>query len=438
VSDNDRAGRIRFQYLSQFGDGADLPVEVLYRMAADIAGQCGHTLLKAHRLAWGWTVAQAVDEFHRMCRRERIKPRGLVARSWMDWEAGSRPNWDYQDLLSRLFNTSPVHLGWAADYTPAEVPTARRVLAGTAARSTTGRTATAGELVTDHARHGRALLHLPPDTRDFTGRAEQVREVTRLIAAAAMGPDTALPIVCLSGQAGVGKTTLAIHVAHWVGREFPDGQLYTNLRGADAQGQDPAEVLAGFLRELGIDGADIPEGLDERARMYRAQLAERQVLVVLDNAANEAQVRPLLPGSPGCAVLITSTSRLAALAGVTAVPLDLMPPEQAAGLLTAIIGESRAQAEPEAVEEIARMCGYLPLALRIAGARLVSRPAWKVSWFATRLADESRRLDLLKAEIWKYVPRSVSVITAELRRSGAPSACSACSPRISRRGTWPR
>src|SRR6516162_6778201 len=113
----------------------------------------------------------------------------------------------------------------AADYTPAEVPTARRVLAGTAARSTTGRTATAGELVTDHARHGRALLHLPPDTRDFTGRAEQVREVTRLIAAAAMGPDTALPIVCLSGQAGVGKTTLAIHVAHWVGREFPDGQL---------------------------------------------------------------------------------------------------------------------------------------------------------------------------------------------------------------------
>ena len=103
MSDNDRAGRIRYQYLSQFGDGADLPVELLHRMATDIAGQCGHTLLKAHRLAWGWTVAQAVEEFHRMCRREKIKPRGLVARSWMDWEAGSRPSWDYQDLLSQLF-----------------------------------------------------------------------------------------------------------------------------------------------------------------------------------------------------------------------------------------------------------------------------------------------------------------------------------------------
>ncbi len=158
-----------------------------------------------------------------------------------------------------------------------------------------------------------------------------------------------------------------------------------------------ADVLAGFLRELGVEGTDIPEGLDERARMYRAQLAGRRMLVVLDNATDEAQVRPLLPGSPGCAVLITSTSRLAALAGATAVALDLMPPGQATELLTAIIGETRAQAEPEALGEVARLCGYLPLALRIAGARLVSRPAWKVSWFATRLADESKRLDLLKA-----------------------------------------
>lgn len=260
-----------------------------------------------------------------------------------------------------------------------------------------GGTPAVRELVAVDGRHPRALLHLPPDTRDFTGRAEQVGEVSRLIAAATAGGETALPIVCLSGQAGVGKTTLAIHVAHRVGGEFPDGQLYTNLRGADARGQDPAEVLAGFLRELGVDGTDIPEGLDERARMYRAQLAGRQMLVVLDNAADEAQVRPLLPGNPGCAVLITSTSRLAALAGVTAVPLDLLPPGQAAELLRAIIGEARAQAEPEAVGEVARLCGYLPLALRIAGARLVSRPAWKVSWFATRLADESRRLDLLKA-----------------------------------------
>lgn len=237
-------------------------------MAADIAGQCGHTLLKAHRLAWGWTVTQAVDAFHQMC---------------------------------RLFHTSPVHLGWAADYTPAEPPAARRVLAGATAVSFAGGTPGVREqLVATDVRHGRALLHLPPDTRDFTGRTEQVGEVIRLIAAAAAYSETVLPIVCLSGQAGIGKTTLAIHVAHRLCGEFPDGQLYTNLRGADARGQDPAEVLAGFLRELGVEGADIPEGLDERARMYRAQLAGRRMLVVLDNAADEAQVRSPGPGScPG-------------------------------------------------------------------------------------------------------------------------------------------
>src|SRR6185437_775419 len=155
----------------------------------------------------------------------------------------------------------------------------------------------------------------PPDTRDFTGRAEQAAEVTRLIATAAGNTGTALPIVSLSGQAGVGKTTLAIHVAHMVAGEFPDGQLYSNLRGADSRGQDPADVLAGFLRELEVDGANIPEGIEERARMYRTRLAGRRVLVVLDNAADEAQVRPLLPGSPGCAVLVTSVSRMATLAG---------------------------------------------------------------------------------------------------------------------------
>ena len=245
-------------------------------------------------------------------------------------------------------------------------------------------------------RRGHALLHLPPDVRDFTGRAEQVGQVIRLIAAAGAAR-TALPIVCLSGQAGVGKTTLAIHVAHKIGADFPGGQLYTNLRGADDRAQDPADVLAGFLRELGVDGADIPEGIDERARMYRAHLAGQRVLVMLDNAADEAQVRALLPGSPGCAVLVTSRSRMAALGGLSSVSLDVMPPGQAAELLAAVIGTERTVAEPEAVAEISRLCGYLPLALRIAGARLVSRPAWSISWSASRLRDESRRLDLLKA-----------------------------------------
>ncbi len=397
MSDNDRAGRIRYQHLSQLEPNDEPQVPLLHRIARDIAEHCGHSLFKAHRLAWGWTVTEAVDAFHQMCRREHVKPRGLVARSWMDWEAGARPNWDYQDLLSRLFHTSPVQLGWAADYTPAEPPPSGRTRARPRTSALTGGTRGVLELVRSDVDRAPALLHLPPDTRDFTGWAEQVDEVVRLITAAAASSGTAPPIVSLSGQAGVGKTTLAIHVAHRIGDEFPDGQLYANLRGADTPGQDPAEVLAGFLRELGVAGTDIPEGIDERARMYRAHLAGQRVLVVLDNAADEAQVRPLLPGSPGCAVLVTSRSRMAALAGSAAVPLGLMSPGQAAGLLTAIIGTTRAQAEPDALAEITQLCGHLPLALRIAGARLVSRPAWKIAWFAARLRDESRRLDLLRA-----------------------------------------
>jgi len=396
MSDTECAERIRRQYLDQLQRRDELQAGLLHRIAVDIAENCAVTPLKAHRLAWGWTVAQAVEAFHRMCRREKIKPRGLTARSWMDWEAGARPNWDYQDLLSRLFQASPVRLGWAADYASVGSAGSRSSFAVPQARVLAG--AHVVQQVADHdGRSGRALLQLPPDIGDFTGRAEQVDQVARLIAAAAGSSQKALPIICLSGQPGVGKTTLAVHVAHKIGDEFPDGQLYTDLHGADARAQDPADVLAGFLRELGVDGADIPEGIDERARMYRARLAGQRVLVMLDNATDEAQVRPLLPGSSGCAVLVTGRSRMAALAGSRAISLDVLPPDQAAALLTAIIGTERARAEPAAVTEIGKLCGHLPLALRIAGARLVSRPAWQISWFAARLRDESRRLDLLKA-----------------------------------------
>jgi tetratricopeptide (TPR) repeat protein len=397
MRDTECAESIRSQYLGQLQqqDGG-MHAGLLHRIAADIAEHCGVSRLKAHRLAWGWTVAQAVEEFHLMCRRERIRPRGLTTRSWMDWEAGARPGWDYQDLLSRLFHASPVRLGWAADYAPAGPAGSRGSLAVSRARVPEG-PALVQQAAGPDGRRGRSLLHLPPDIRDFTGRAEQAGQVARLITAAVESAQTALPIIAVSGQAGVGKTTFAIHIAQQIGGEFPDGQLYANLHGADARPQDPADVLAGFLREAGVDGADIPEGIDERSRMYRAHLAGQRVLVVLDNAADEAQVRPLLPGSPGSAVLVTSRSRMAALAGSHSVSLDVMPPGQAAELLTAIIGAERARAEPEAVAEIGKLCGYLPLALRIAGARLVSRPAWTVSWFASRLRDESRRLDLLKA-----------------------------------------
>src|SRR4029450_13637306 len=173
-------------------------------------------------------------------------------------------------------------------------------------------------------------------------------------------------------------------------------QLYANLRGAQAHALDPAEVLASFLRELGVDSAVVPEHLDERARMFRARLAGRRVLVVLDNASSEAQVRPMQPGSPGCAVLVTSRTRMAALAGRAPAALDVMPVEQAVDLLRKVVGPDRVAAEGPAAAEIARLCGCLPLALWVAGARLASRPLWRLEWFAARLGDEHRRLDLLK------------------------------------------
>jgi tetratricopeptide (TPR) repeat protein len=375
--------RVRSQFLGQLGPGEEPGVELLHALAREIAGQCTHGSFKAHRIAWGWTIAEAVDAFHDMCRQERIKRRGLVARSWMEWEAGSRPSWDYQDLLSRLFCTSPVQLGWAADYAPASADSER--VPGTAS------------LPGESAERSGAILHLPPDTGDFTGRAEQVDTVVRIISATAHHFSDSVPVASISGKPGVGKTTLAIRVAHLVKGAFPDGQIYANLHGAESRAADPSDVLAGFLRELGVDGAHIPEGIDERARMYRAQLARRRVLVVLDNAADESQVRPLLPGGRGCAVLVTSRTRMAALAGANSIPLDVMSSMQATDLLAAIIGSERALAEPEALAEIARHCGYLPLALRIAGARLLSRPAWQISWFGARLRDESRRLDMLRA-----------------------------------------
>jgi tetratricopeptide (TPR) repeat protein len=370
----------------------DVPAALVSQIAAEIVARCGVTRLKAHRLGRGWTIAEAVTAFHRMCRQENIKPRGLTERSWMEWESGGRPSFDYQDLVSRLLQASPVQLGWATDYSPAGAPGSHAT--GAPPRPPSG-IATLQRVAGADVRR-RSLLHLPPDIGDFTGRAEQVGQVCRLIASAVGSGRAAPPIVCLCGRGGAGKTALAIHVAHRLGGDFPDGQLYVNLRGADGA-LHPADVLAGFLRELGVDGAGIPEGTDERARMYRAQLAGLRVLVVLDDAADEAQVRPLLPGSEGCAVLVTSRSRLSALAGSHGVSLGALPPDQAGRLLAAIIGAERAAAEPEAMAAIAALCGYLPLALRIAGARLVSRSAWTASWFAARLSDESRRLDLLRA-----------------------------------------
>jgi DNA-binding SARP family transcriptional activator/tetratricopeptide (TPR) repeat protein len=235
---------------------------------------------------------------------------------------------------------------------------------------------------------------LPPAVADFTGRTEQVR---RLCGALDPGPSpAAAPVATVSGAPGVGKSALAVHVAHRLRERFPDGQLHVDLGGTRLRPLAPAEVLDRFLRALGVGGAAVPATLEDRRDLYRSRLADRRVLVVLDDAADEAQVRPLLPGSPTCATLVTSRRRLAALDGALRLDLEVLEPDRATELLARIVGPGRVADEPEAAAAIIRLCGRLPLAVRVAGARLALRAHWRLADLAELLADERRRLDELR------------------------------------------
>jgi tetratricopeptide (TPR) repeat protein len=238
-------------------------------------------------------------------------------------------------------------------------------------------------------------FQLPRDIHDFTGRQGALQKLQELFSDNSMDVK-AIIITAIAGKGGVGKTTLAVRYAHLLRERFPDGQLYVNLRGVEAERLEPADVLAEFLRTLGIRGSEIPQSIDARERLYRTLLSQRRILVILDNVANEAQVRPLLPGSSTCAVLITGRSRLAALESAYVLTLDVMEPDESRDFLVKILGASRVAAEPEAASTIVRLCGYLPLAVRIAGARLAARETWRLAKLADRLVDERRRLDELR------------------------------------------
>jgi tetratricopeptide (TPR) repeat protein/transcriptional regulator with XRE-family HTH domain len=243
---------------------------------------------------------------------------------------------------------------------------------------------------------------LPPDIADFVGRADLVagfrgwlaRRPGRGAGKAAAG---AVVIYAISGQAGVGKSALAVHVAHQCAADFPDGQLYASLRGGDTGSGsplDPGEILGRFLRATGVDGSQVPSGADERAALYRSRLAGKRMLVVLDDAAGEAQVRPLLPGGASCAVLLTSRARLPGVEGARLLDIDVLDTGAALDLLGRIVG-GRVAAEPDAAAAIVAACGRLPLAVRIAGARLAARPHWPLARMAAVLADERARLNAL-------------------------------------------
>lgn len=233
-----------------------------------------------------------------------------------------------------------------------------------------------------------------PATADVVGRAAVAAELSEQLAA----PDGGvMPVVAVAGIGGVGKTTLAVHVAHAVREHFPDGQLYADLQGAGRGPAEPEAVLGYFLRALGAPDSTVPDGVEARSALYRSLLQGRRLLVLLDNARDAAQIRPLLPGTDGCATLITSRTRMVDLAGAYLVDLDVLSPEEARTLFTRIVGAERVNAEREASIDAVAACGFLPLAIRIAAARLASRRTWTVSVLARKLADERRRLDELQA-----------------------------------------
>jgi len=235
---------------------------------------------------------------------------------------------------------------------------------------------------------------LPATVPDFTGRASFVSELSAVLASSGTG---VMAVSALAGIGGVGKTTLAVHIAHQARAAFPDGQLYVDLQGAGSRAAEPETVLGSFLRALGTADSAIPDSLEERSALYRSVLDGRRVLILLDNAKDAAQVRPLLPGTSGCAALVTSRVRMVDLAGAHLVDLDVMSPDEALALFTKIVGDERVGSERDAALDVVAACGFLPLAIRIAASRLAARRTWTVSVLAAKLADERRRLDELQA-----------------------------------------
>ncbi len=233
---------------------------------------------------------------------------------------------------------------------------------------------------------------LPLDFAAFAGRANQLRLLDETLPSLAP-----VVITAIAGSAGVGKSALAIHWAHSVAHKFPDGQLYINLRGFDAEAAvSPADAIRRFLDSLGTAPQHIPMDLDAQATLYRSLLADKRILLVLDNAQSAEQVRPLLPGGSRCRVLVTSRNRLAGLAatsGARPVFLDVLTFDEAQELLAARIGEDRMHAEPEAVEEIVARCASLPLALAVAAARAALHPEMPLAVLAAELRDAHGALD---------------------------------------------
>jgi tetratricopeptide (TPR) repeat protein/transcriptional regulator with XRE-family HTH domain len=241
-----------------------------------------------------------------------------------------------------------------------------------------------------------ATRTLPRDVASFTGRQREMEQ----LAEAAAGAGGVVGIHAIGGMAGVGKTAFAVHAAHRLSDRFPGGQIFLPLHGHTPGHApvDPADALASLLLTAGVPAAQIPEGLEARMALWRDRLAERQLLLILDDAADSEQVRPLLPGTGGSLVLVTSRRHLSALEDATAVSLDTLPPDQAAALLVRLAGRTGLSPDDPAVGEITRLCGFLPLAIGMVARQLHHHPAWSLAGRAAELAAAVDRLELMTTE----------------------------------------
>ncbi|MFE6054727.1 BTAD domain-containing putative transcriptional regulator [Kitasatospora sp. NPDC056446] len=234
---------------------------------------------------------------------------------------------------------------------------------------------------------------LPPSPEHFTGRRTQVADVARALA------DRTTPglrLVTVTGMAGVGKTALAVRAAHTLRPDFPGGRLYADLRGADPVAADPSDILAEFLTALGIRPSAVPGTLAGRSALFRTATTDRRLLIILDNALDDAQVQPLLPGSSDCAVIVTSRTALPGIPSVLRIALDVFSTPEAVDLLDSVIGAARRSAQPAQAELLVEACGRLPLAVRIAAARLAATPGRPIAELVRLLAEDREGLPAIE------------------------------------------
>ncbi|MEO3886447.1 BTAD domain-containing putative transcriptional regulator [Nonomuraea sp. B5E05] len=337
-------------------------------------------------------------------------------------ELGLEPGQALRDLQQAIL-AGPPPAGAEYDDTPAPPPTTSTAPTGTPTAQPNTSTARSGASGAQADQRVPVVTvrpaQLPPAVSAFVGRTPQIRMLDRLTR-----PDRdGLPVAVISGAAGVGKTSLALRWAHEVAGRFPDGQLFTNLHGydRDRRSAEPSAVLERFLRALGVPGAAVPPALEERTALFRSTLDGKRVLVLLDNAESAAQVRPLLPGTPDCCVIVTSRRRLEGLTvshGALQVPLDVLSEQESVELLERVVGAERVSAEQEAATRLATLCDRSPLPLRIAAAKLTARPRWSLAEMAERLADEHHRLDQLSRGDFE-VRASIELSCRELSKRAA-------------------